>query len=183
MTEILPGTILISDPFLKDPNFMRTVVLLCDHRTEGSFGFVLNKLHDSSLEDLLQNAEGIRFPVFEGGPVQKDTLHFLHQQPNLIPGGQEVTDGIFWGGDFEEVISLLRDNRLSRHDIRFFIGYSGWGENQLQDELAEKSWITGKANRPLVFQVSPAEIWKSALAKLGGEYSQMINYPIDPQLN
>jgi putative transcriptional regulator len=155
MTDILPGTILISDPFLKDPNFMRTVVLLCDHRNEGSFGFVLNKLYDSSLEDLLQNANGIRFPVYEGGPVQKDTLHFLHQQPELIHGGQEVTDGIFWGG----------------------------GENQLADELTEKSWITGQANKSLVFQVSPAEIWKSALAKLGGEYSQMVNYPIDPQLN
>lgn len=183
MADIQPGILLISDPFLKDPNFMRTVILLCEHREEGSFGFVLNKTLDRELGDLIKNAEGNRFPVYEGGPVQKDTLHFLHQCPELIPGGIEVTSGIFWGGDFEEVLILLKEKKLGQNDIRFFVGYSGWGEGQLSDELAEKSWIIREASNPLIFNLHTQQVWKSALQDLGGEYRQMVNYPIDPQLN
>ena len=120
MIDITPGTLLISDPFLKDPNFLRTVVLLCDHQSEGSFGFVLNKRYEQSIGDLMQDLEGINFPVYYGGPVQVDSLHFLHQRPELIEGGLPLTDGIFWGGDFEQVIELLKENKLSKNDIRFF---------------------------------------------------------------
>jgi len=183
MADIAPGTLLISDPFLKDPNFARTVVLLCEHRQEGSFGFVLNKSFNQELGDLIKDAEGLRFPVFDGGPVQKDTLHFLHQRPDQISGGIEVIDGIFWGGDFEEVLSLLKEKKLDKNDIRFFLGYSGWGEGQLSGELNEKSWITREADKRFVFNMSTPQIWKAALKDLGGEYSQMINYPTDPQLN
>jgi putative transcriptional regulator len=182
MADIAPGILLISDPFLKDPNFKRTVVFLCEHREEGSFGFVLNKTCDQELGDLIQNAEGIRFPVYIGGPVQKDTLHFIHQCPDLL-GGFEVTDGIYWGGDFETVLTLLKEKKLGKNDIRFFLGYSGWSEGQLAGELEEKSWITRDANRKFVFNMNSQQIWKAALADLGGEYSQMVNYPIDPQLN
>jgi putative transcriptional regulator len=182
MTDVTPGTLLISDPFLKDPNFMRTVVFLCEHTKDGSFGFVLNKVLDKQIGDLLLDAEGIRFPVYSGGPVQRDTIHFLHQRPHDI-GGVEITDGIFWGGDFEKVLALLKDGLLDTNDIRFFLGYSGWGEGQLPGELEEKSWITREATKSFVFDMSTPQIWKAALKDLGGEYSQMINYPIDPQLN
>lgn len=161
---------------------MRTVVFLCEHTKDGSFGFVLNKLIDQQICDLLQDAEGIRFPVYSGGPVQRDTIHFLHQRPKDI-GGVEVTDGIFWGGDFERVLSMLKANELGKNDIRFFLGYSGWGEGQLAAELEEKSWITREANKSFVFGMNTPQIWKAALEDLGGEYSQMVNYPIDPQLN
>lgn len=183
MADLTPGILLISDPFLKDPNFIRTVVLLCEHKDEGSFGFVLNKTLGQKLGDLVTSAEGIRFPVYDGGPVQKDTLHFLHQCPSLITGGIEIVDGIFWGGDFENVLELLKEDKLSKNDIRFFLGYSGWSEGQLLGELNGKSWITREASKPLVFNMNTQQIWKAALQDLGGEYSQMINYPIDPQLN
>lgn len=183
MTAPGPGILLISDPFLKDPNFARTVIFLCEHHVDGSFGLVLNKSFDLELGDLIKDAEGIRFPVYEGGPVQKDTLHFLHQCPQKVEGGMEITDGIFWGGDFEQVLALLRENRLDKKDIRFFLGYSGWSDGQLENELKEKSWITREASRPLVFNMDINKIWKLALKDMGGEYSQMINYPLDPQLN
>ncbi len=162
---------------------MRTVVLLCEHRTEGSFGFVLNKSFDQELGELIIQAEGIRFPVYDGGPVQKDSLHFLHQCPELIAGGIEVINGIFWGGDFEEVLVLLKEGKLGRNDIRFFLGYSGWTEGQLNAELETKSWITREASRRLVFNMNTQQIWKEALKDLGGEYTRMVNYPTDPQLN
>lgn len=183
MTEISAGVLLISDPFLKDPNFMRTVVLICDHQEEGTFGFVLNRPYDQALGDLITDLEGSTFPVFYGGPVQLDTVHFLHRCPELIPGGMEITDGIYWGGDFEEVVSLLKEKKLKQSDIRFFIGYSGWGEGQLDNEMKEKAWITCESNQKLVFHKQADMIWPDALRTLGGEYAQMVNYPIDPQLN
>lgn len=182
MADIIPGILLISDPFLKDPNFRRTVIFLCEHNKDGSFGFVLNKKMTLDLSDLITDAEGIHLPVYEGGPVQKDTIHFLHRCPGKV-GGVEVETGIFWGGDFTAAITLLKENELDADDIRFFLGYSGWGEGQLDGELAEKSWIVREANTQLVFNINTQQVWKNALHDLGGEYSQMTNYPIDPQLN
>jgi putative transcriptional regulator len=121
--------------------------------------------------------------VYYGGPVQVDTIHFLHQCPQLIEGGVEVTDQIYWGGDFETVVQLIKSNRLTSNDIRFFIGYSGWGEGQLEEEMKLKSWITAEGTRKLIFSVNADNVWKDALKQLGGEYVQMVNYPIDPQLN
>jgi putative transcriptional regulator len=183
MIQVSAGEILIADPFLRDPNFMRTVVFICEHQDSGSFGFVLNKKYEQDLGDLIADLEGNTFPVYYGGPVQLDTVHFLHQRPELISGGLEVTDGIFWGGDFSDVAELLKENRLREIDIRFFIGYSGWSEGQLDEEMKTKSWITSKATRPLIFPKNIDDTWKVALRQLGGEYEQMVNYPIDPQLN
>lgn len=183
MTTVTPGMLLISDPFLKDPNFIRTVVLLCEHQDEGSFGFVLNKTIPAKLEDVVKEAAGLDLPLYEGGPVQKNTLHFLHRQPNLVPGGTEVFEGMYWGGDFEEVLERLRNGTLDPVDIRFFVGYSGWSAGQLNDELEQKTWITRQADLKLVFHHDKDLVWQEALKELGGEYKQMVNYPIDPQLN
>ena len=183
MIDVAAGKLLISDPFLKDPNFLRTVIFLCEHEFEGSFGFVLNKLYDQKIGELVAYLEGIDFPVYYGGPVQVDTLHFLHRCPDLIEDGILVTDQIYWGGNFETVIELLHQNRLKQNDIRFYIGYSGWGQGQLEDELKAKSWITSQGSSKLIFHQQANNIWKDALIDLGGEYAQMINYPIDPQLN
>lgn len=174
---------MIAEPFLKDPNFMRTVVFLCDHQEEGSFGFVLNRAYEHTLNELMNDLDELKLPVFYGGPVQMDTIHFLHQYPALIPGSFEVLDGIYWGGDFETAISLIRDESIDTNKIRFFIGYSGWGSGQLNDELKENSWLTAEANKKLVFHRNTAEIWKDALKLLGGDYAMMANFPIDPQLN
>lgn len=183
MVQVTSGEILIADPFLKDPNFMRTVVFICEHQLTGSFGFVLNKRYEQNLGDLVTGLEGNTFPVYYGGPVQVDTVHFLHQRPELISGGLEVIDGIYWGGDFADVAELLKTDRLRETDIRFFIGYSGWSEGQLEEEMKTKSWITSNGTRKLIFPKDVGNTWKDALRQLGGEYEQMVNYPIDPQLN
>lgn len=183
MVEISSGTLLIADPFLKDPNFMRTVVFLCEHQSEGTFGFVLNRKEDVMLGDLIGDLSGCNFPVFYGGPVQMDALHFLHQCPQLISGSHEIIDGIFWGGNFEDVSALILDGTIKQHQIRFFLGYSGWGQGQLSEEMKEKSWLTTDGNRRLVFHRNETMIWQDAIKQIGGEYEQIIHYPIDPQLN
>ena len=178
-----PGILLIADPFLKDPNFMRTVVFLCEHQDEGSFGFVLNRNYDYTLDELVNGLDDLKLPVFYGGPVQMDTIHFLHQYPEKIPGGYEIAEGVFWGGDFDVAIQMIRNGEVNLQRIRFYIGYSGWGTGQLNDELKEKSWLTVKATRKIIFHKETEEIWKESLKLLGGDYEMMINFPIDPQLN
>jgi putative transcriptional regulator len=178
-----PGILLIADPFLKDPNFLRTVVFLCEHKEEGSFGFVLNRQYQNTLDELIPELEDHKFPVYYGGPVQQDTIHFLHQYPDEIPGGIEVLKGVYWGGDFDLVIDMIKKGTIDPARIRFYIGYSGWSTGQLTTEMTEKTWLTVKATRPLIFHSNYEEIWKDALRQLGGEYEIMINFPIDPQLN
>jgi len=177
------GVILISDPFLKDPNFLRTAVIICEHNAEGSVGFVFNKQFELGIGDLVEGLEGISFPVYEGGPVQKNSIHFIHTCPDFIDEGTDIGNGIYWGGNFEQVRALLKNDSLTEKDIRFFIGYSGWGTNQLEEEVAEKSWIIRAGDSKLVFHSKPELIWKDALKGLGGEYELMPNYPLDPQLN
>ena len=183
MIDLAPGILLIADPFLKDPNFLRTVVFLCEHKEEGSFGFVLNRKYENTLDELIPELTGHHFPVYYGGPVQMDTIHFLHQYPKEIPGGQEVVNGVYWGGDFEAVINLLKNEEIDANKIRFYIGYSGWSTGQLADEMNEKTWLTVGATRKLVFHRNYQEIWKDSLKHLGGDYGIMANFPIDPQLN
>jgi putative transcriptional regulator len=183
MIEPAAGILLIAEPFLKDPNFLRTVVILCEHQDHGSFGFVLNKQIEQTLDELVSGLEGHRLPVYYGGPVQMNTIHFLHQYPDLIPESVKVTEDIYWGGNFETVTALIKSKSLDIKKIKFFIGYSGWGDGQLDDEMKEKSWLTVQANCGLVFNTRYDEVWKNSLKKLGGEYEALINYPIDPQLN
>jgi len=183
MIEPAAGTLLIADPFLKDPNFARTVIFLCEHQPEGSFGFVLNKLFGQTIDELITGLEGYPIPVYCGGPVQLDTIHFLHQYPDLIPDSVKVNEDVYWGGNFETVTAMIKTGTIDLKKIKFFIGYSGWGNEQLNTELEEKSWLTVTATRNLIFNTQHTDVWKKSLQHLGGDYELLINYPSDPQLN
>ncbi|MFN8290854.1 MAG: YqgE/AlgH family protein [Chitinophagaceae bacterium] len=183
MIEPASGVLLIADPFLKDPNFLRTVVLLCEHNAEGSFGFVINRVYENTLDELVPELEGYKLPVYYGGPVQLNTIHLLHQLPEKVPGGQEIVKGIYWGGDFEAVVALIKSGDPDIKRVRFYLGYSGWSEGQLEEEMTEKTWLTVKASSRIVFHANHKEMWKDALKLLGGDYEMMVNFPIDPQLN
>ena len=183
MIDPAAGALLIADPFLKDPNFMRTVVLLTEHRDDGTIGFVINRQYENTLDELLPEIEGHKLPVYYGGPVQMNTIHFLHQYPVEIPGGVEIMEGIYWGGDFDSVIELINSGKADATKIRFYIGYSGWSTGQLDVEMEEKTWLTVAATPELLFHENAEEIWKDSLKHLGGEYEMMIHFPIDPQLN
>lgn len=183
MQHPAPGILLIADPFLKDPNFMRTVVLLTEHREDGTIGFVLNRQYENTLDELLPEVEGHQLPVYYGGPVQMNTIHFLHRYPAEISGGIEVMKGVYWGGDFDAVVNLINSGAADPEKIRFYIGYSGWSAGQLNTEMEEKTWLTVTAAKPLIFHANAEEIWKDSLKHMGGDYEMMINFPIDPQLN
>lgn len=183
MNKPANGTLLIANPHLADPNFLRTVVFLCEHNTEGSFGFVLNRKTNYVIGDLVPELGSHQLPVYEGGPVELNTLHFLHRLPQNISGGKEIIDGVYWGGNFEEAIALINTQLVHPSNIRFYLGYSGWDEGQLAAEMEERSWIITPATAELVFHENENNVWKDALKHLGGEYELIINAPIDPQLN
>ncbi len=184
MVTLSPGILLIADPFLKDPNFARTVVLVCEYEEDkGSFGFVINRQFDQRLDELVPEVLLNNIPVFYGGPVQMDTIHFVHQQPDLIDGGVEIVPGLYWGGRFDTVVELLNKGQLDMQKIKFFLGYSGWTGGQLEGELQEGSWILSESTAPLVFGHDEQQIWQQSLRNLGSNFAMMANFPIDPSLN
>ncbi len=183
MENLQAGTLLIADPFLKDPNFSRSVIFLCDHKEEGAFGFVINRMSEYVAKNLLTDLEDCDHPIFYGGPVQQNTLHFIHRCPGLITGGEKITEDIYWGGEYEEMIALLKGNKLSKQQIRLFLGYSGWNKEQLENEIKEKSWLTTYSTSRLIFNNDTKLVWPEAVKQLGSKYEQVINYPLDPQMN
>ena len=183
METQLQHTFLLAEPFLKDDNFSRTVVYLCHHDDTGSFGLILNRPFPLPLHELITGIDVPDIPVYVGGPVGTDSLHFLHQYPDLIPNSTPVQHPICWGGDFDQVKSLLAEGKISADKVRFFLGYSGWSEGQLRQELDEKTWITTPASSAFLFHDAPEHLWKQILKSLGGEYAPMAEYPLDPQFN
>ena len=177
------GRLLVSEPFMQDPYFKRSVILLTEHTENGSFGLIINKPIPMYLNEAIENAPEFDSRLSLGGPVQKETLHYLHQLGDKIPNSTEVMDGVFWGGDFETIKDLIESGDIQPGDIRLFVGYSGWAEGQLDSEMKSKSWIVAKADKNLLFSEKSENLWASILEKMGGNYAYMVNLPEDPRLN
>ena len=182
--KLLAGNLLLSAPFLNDADFMRSVILLCEHEVQGSFGFVINKPSILNLGDLVQELSFLDCEVFVGGPVEQNTLHFIYFGPQVVPGSKALAKGIWWGGDFSVLVQLLKSKQLEITQVRFFIGYSGWGEGQLESELREDTWVIYSGTTSFeVFENSSDQIWRQLMKGMGGEFEIQANYPIDPRLN
>ncbi len=176
LSNILPddGRLLISEPFMMDPNFKRSVILLTEYSEAGAMGFVLNHQSEYLLGDLLPDLPYSEMPVFVGGPVGEDTLHFIHRCPEKIDGGIEIAGGVFWGGDFEEVKELVTNYQVSDNEIKFFAGYSGWTPGQLNGEIDEDTWIvTDKYNPEIIFTQDEQNMWKEVVISLGQRYAHI----------
>ncbi|WP_412985744.1 YqgE/AlgH family protein [Pontimicrobium sp. IMCC45349] len=178
------GNLLIAEPsIIGDLSFNRSIILLADHNKEGSIGFILNKPLDYTLQDLVPEIEA-NFRVYNGGPVEQDNLYFIHKIPELIPNSIEISEGIFWGGDFASVTHLINEGKLNETDIRFFLGYSGWETNQLINELLGNTWIlTENIYKKEIIEKKETSFWKEKMLELGGEYSIWSNAPEDPTYN
>lgn len=177
------GRLLISEPYLADPYFRRTVVLLCAHDDEGSFGFVLNRFVDMDVADLMENMPQVPSRLGIGGPVQSGSLYYLHTLGQRLQGSVEVVDGVSMGGDFEHLRSILATDARLGKQVRFFVGYSGWAADQLQRELDQRSWLVGTAHRKTIMDIRANDLWSHTLRNMGREYAPLANFPEDPSHN
>ncbi|RZJ80399.1 MAG: YqgE/AlgH family protein [Flavobacterium sp.] len=178
------GKLLVSEPFLNDPNFKRSVVLMAEHSEEGAIGFILNQPSNMLLKDLLPDLWEADFKVFIGGPVEMDTVHFIHRCPEKLNSGELIGDGIYWGGNFETLKILINNNAIDESEVKFFLGYSGWREEQLKEEIEENTWIVAEVYHPdIVFQSNEEELWREVIINLGPRYAHISNFPSDPSLN
>ncbi len=178
------GHLLLSEPFMPDPNFKRTVVMICEHVKEGgTVGFILNRPLNIKVCDALIDFENVSNELFYGGPVAHDTLHYLHRYGDMIEDSLHIVDDIYWGGNFEQLTNMLKAGSIESANVKFFLGYSGWSSGQLLNEMEDNSWIVTPAKSKYIFETTDKELWKQVLAELGGEYRQLTNYPEDPQLN
>lgn len=183
METLAVGALLVAEPPMADPNFKRSVVLLCQHSDEGSFGLVLNKPSPMQLSEVsgLKLPAGLQLGL--GGPVQPDSLHFLHPFGDEIDGALQIAEGIWWGGNMESLLEVIGDERVDALDVRFFLGYSGWGDGQLEEEVVDGGWIVLPATDSLVFSEGDDELWRQILRELGGEYALLSTFPDNPRMN
>jgi putative transcriptional regulator len=188
--EILPedkipekGKILISEPFLPDTFFNRSIVYLTDHSPQGSVGFILNKKLDLKISTAVEGFEGLDENLNMGGPVAPDTLHYLHNLGELIPNSVLVESNIFWGGDIESIRQLVKEGKINQSQIRFFLGYSGWSAGQLERELKENSWVIAKVKSDIVMNNRGDDTWKRVLRGFKNKYRMWAEFPDSPEMN
>lgn len=178
------GRMLLSEPALQDYYFARSVVLLVEHsEADGTIGLILNKPINLKLNEVIKDFPDITYPLYLGGPVHPDRLFYIHTAGDIVPGSIEVFKGIYWGGEINKLMELIEQNKLTRSQVRFFIGYSGWNPGQLDSELSEKSWIVSQIDKKGIMGPKPEVLWGNLIKKMGNEYAIWANYPLDPILN
>ena len=183
--DILPdkGKILISEPFLKDINFARSVILLVDHGNEGSMGIIMNKQLSLMVNDVVKEFKYLeQIPLFKGGPVDMDTLFYLHTLPH-IKDSLYIGNGVYLNGDFNAIKKYILQGNPIEGNIRFFLGYSGWDSNQLKHEIEENTWFIGDTNVTELLDIKGKDLWKNSLEKLGNKYETWSRFPKNPSLN
>jgi putative transcriptional regulator len=182
-----PGSLLAAAPDMLDPNFMHTVVLMCRHAEDGAYGLVINRPASVTLDVLAPTHPVLktqRFPIFAGGPVGLDTLQFVHRAEKRIPGGVELSEGLFLGGDIDALATFLsKEKSRARAKVRLLVGYSGWGAGQLETELASGSWLPAPVKNDWIFGGDSQATWRNVLRSLGKEASGWVDLPPDPSWN
>tara|TARA_B110000027_G_C16100913_1_gene293001 strand:- start:1001 stop:1546 length:546 start_codon:yes stop_codon:yes gene_type:complete len=172
------GDLLVAEPnIFGDLNFHRSVVILVDHKIEGYLGFIINKLVPYPINDIISEIK-IDLPLFAGGPVEVDNLFFIHNVSHLIPESVKISENLFWGGNLDKAIALVNSKIVTEKQIRFFLGYSGWSINQLEEEIESESWVTIKNKyASKILEVNPNYFWKNQMISLGGKRLVWANSP------
>ena len=171
------GKVLLAEPFMIDPNFKRAVVLLCEHEDDGTLGFILNKSLDMKINELITDFPEFNSNVYYGGPVQTDTIHYIHNLGPVLDDSHKVVNGVFWGGDFEKLKVLIDSKKVKPDNIRFFVGYSGWSPGQLIEEVEFGSWVAADMHANYLFKSTPDTLWKKIMRNKGSTFSVIAQLP------
>jgi putative transcriptional regulator len=172
MAESFRASLLLSMPQLQDPNFTRTVVLLCEYGPEGAFGLVLNRPTDMPASEMVRLeppiAGGNDMPLWIGGPVEPDRgWILLGDEPRT--DFKLIRDGLYLSTSQTVLREVLEARPAPR--ARVIAGYAGWGPGQLDEELAHSSWLMGDVDLDIIFDVHPAAMWETAIRRIGADPS------------
>jgi putative transcriptional regulator len=176
------GRVLISEPFLTDRFFNRTIVFITEHTAEGTVGFILNRVIDLMVSSAVEGFDGWDEHLSVGGPGAPDKLHYLHTLGSKVPGSVPVIPGIWWGGEIDALRNLIATGTVGRDQVRFFLGYSGWEKGQLKRELGENSWMTAKVPGEVIMK-SRGNVWRDVLRSLNNKYRIWAEFPESPEMN
>ncbi|MBK8484119.1 MAG: YqgE/AlgH family protein [Saprospiraceae bacterium] len=182
--KIETGKVLIAEPFMTDPYFKRAVVLLADHHiNEGTVGFILNRKTNLKLSEITTDFGDFEGNVHYGGPVDMESMYFIHNTGELLEDSIKISDGVFWSGNYEKLRILIDCKLIQPHNIRFYIGYSGWSTGQLEEEMKDPSWIIGDMDPNFIFKSNSESLWKEILDQKGYHYSAIGELGGDELLN
>lgn len=146
---MIKSTQLLSD----DSLFADTVILIVEYNSNGALGFVINKPFGRSLNELVEFSNSPFFSLYNGGPVDKEHLFFVHGRPDVVEGGAKIEEGIYYGGNFDQAVDGINSIILTGNDIKIFVGYCGWDAGELEAEIEEGSWEV--INEPIsIFKLS-----------------------------
>jgi putative transcriptional regulator len=178
-TKLYTGSLLLAAPSMRDPNFSRTVIFMAAHSAEeGAFGYVLNRPLEQCVSDLLPDemlGELANVPIFVGGPVATDKLAFASLHWNRQKSTLRCRTHLS--------VSDALDELSLGHEVRGFVGYSGWSEGQLEKEVEARSWIISPAKKTILTTSPPAALWSAVLEEMGPVYQIIAHVPEDVELN
>jgi len=181
------GTLLAAYPDMLDPNFMHTVVLVCQHSDQGAYGVVTNRRTKFVVKELLPDHPTLGqsgFPVYLGGPVDHTTLQFVHVVPDAIPGGVSIDGKLWLGGDLDALGKYLSDSpRAAARRVRLFLGYSGWSAGQLETELGTGSWLPAPPALTAIFGEAGEATWRRVVRSIGRVGTDLEQQPPDVSWN
>ena len=178
--QLITGSLLIAEPFLQDPHFGRSVVLVCHYDEDGAFGLVLNKPGQNPFEDETHPLSGYSF--YNGGPVEPGSMFFVHQLADL-PESLPLKDGICWQGRFEDLLEAVQAKEFAPENCRLLLGYAGWEKGQLESEIEREDWMVYNGPLSGILRFPPETMWKDILKNMGPYYRMVSNFPTDPSLN
>jgi putative transcriptional regulator len=179
-----PGVLLVASPMLGDPNFVRTVIYVLDHRGDGSVGVVLNRPSEVTLLDVLpQWCDLATHPrtLFVGGPVETNAALCLSEvRPGARPAGWTAVAGPVGLTDLDTDPDHASSGLAQ---LRVFAGYAGWGGGQLADEISEGAWLVVAGRTGDVFADPGVDLWRAVLRRQGGKLALLATWTEDPKLN
>lgn len=177
------GDVLLSEPFMNDYYFRRSVILIIDHNEEGSLGVIINKRLTIPFNELVQGFPKFNADVYLGGPVETDRIFFIHTIGEMIPDSYKISSGLYWSGNVNALKAMIKTDLIKPHEIRFFVGYAGWEEGQLRRELKANTWLVGKFSTKQILHTMPGKMWSTFVNEMGSRYRLWDRFPVDPSNN
>jgi putative transcriptional regulator len=183
-SQIQKGTLLIATPELEDGIFFRSVILVCEHNPNGSFGLVINKSLNLELPEEIVNINELANPhvsIRAGGPVQTNQMMLLHTSSEVPSQTLQVCEGVYLGGDLQFLQEALSD--ANGPEIQLCFGYAGWGAGQLEREFLDGGWFIYPGSARVIFRTASDKMWALLLREMGGKYASLSMIPEDLSVN